>query len=327
MTAVAIWLRRSGIVCSWAVAIAMLLVCGLRLVGWDSDTFEVEMLAVTPWLLLPSVPLLAVGLVSRRLLLLALVAAISLIAEAVWEGPVLWPLRTPPPALAQGRFVIFDANVAQDNYNLTGIAGEIRADHPNVIALEELTPPGLSSLRATGVLDQYGWSLVRAQMGAGGMAVWSDLPASGLTVWSFNTSQVEIDGWIHPEGSAAVRLDVVHVFAPVGMAEPREWVESLQQLQIHLQKEPRPLVVAGDFNATADEKPFRQVLSLHLADAAVLAGQGWRMTWPRDQSWVIPYLRLDHVLLSPSLTVTEYRLGVGRGSDHHPLIVGVGFRS
>lgn len=47
------------------------------------------------------------------------------------------------------------------------------------------------------------------------------------------------------------------------------------------------------------------------------------MTWPRDQRWVIPYLRIDHVLLSPGLTVTSYRLGIGRGSDHHPLFVAV----
>src|ERR1700728_3714815 len=93
----------------------------------------------------------------------------------------------------------------------------------------------------------------------------------------------------------------------------------------HLQHEPRPLLVAGDFNATADDQPFQRLLGLGLSDAAVLAGRGWEMTWPRNQAWVIPYLRIDHILLSPSLTVTSYRLGTGEGSDHRPIIVGVAF--
>ena len=62
-------------------------------------------------------------------------------------------------------------------------------------------------------------------------------------------------------------------------------------------------------------------LALGLRDAAVVAGQGWRMTWPRDQQPVVPYLRIDHVLLSTSVRLQSYKLGEGRGSDHRTVLV------
>jgi endonuclease/exonuclease/phosphatase family metal-dependent hydrolase len=38
----------------------------------------------------------------------------------------------------------------------------------------------------------------------------------------------------------------------------------------------------------------------------------------------VPYLRIDHVLLSPSVSLESYALGDGQGSDHHPLLVYLG---
>lgn len=311
-------------VAGWAIAVAMVLACLLRLFGMDTRTVEVAVTSALPWVLAPSLPLAAVGIWQRRYVLGGVSAAVLLYAGIV-EGPVMWPFSTAPPAAAAGRLVVFDANVAQDNFNLSEIAGEIRSYHPNVISLEELTPQGLASLERSGVLAGYRWSEVEAHSGASGMGVWSNMPAQ-LSAWTDPPDQVEIDGWVSTPGGAPVRFDAVHVFAPIDAGQPAEWKRQLAAVRSHLAAEPRPLIVAGDFNATSDDEPFRQILSDGLSDAAVMAGKGWEMTWPRDQAWVIPYLRIDHVLLSGALTVTSYRLGDGHGSDHHPLIVTVGFR-
>jgi endonuclease/exonuclease/phosphatase family metal-dependent hydrolase len=44
------------------------------------------------------------------------------------------------------------------------------------------------------------------------------------------------------------------------------------------------------------------------------------MTWPRGKL-LPPLVRPDHVLVSPEIAVTGYRLGDGRGSDHRPVVV------
>lgn len=301
------------------VAAVVLIVCLLRANHAQSTTAQIALVSVTPWLLLPAIILLGVTMARRRWLLAA-VSSFTTVCLALWEVPVLWPVNRAPPASSTGRIRLFDANVAQDNFNLRGIAGEIAADHPDVIALEELTPPAAMSLIKTGVLSDYHWSLIESKPGPGGMGVWSDIPVSDQGTWLSDGTQVEIDMWLHPTGGPAVRFDVIHVYAPVGAGQPAMWRQQLAGVRAHLASEPHPLLVAGDFNATADDEPFQRILGLGLSDAAVLAGRGWEMTWPRNQSWVIPYLRLDHVLLSGALTVSAYRLGVGRGSDHRPVL-------
>ena len=310
----------------WVAAGAMLLLCLLRLDDPDGNTYEIAALSVLPWLLLPSLPLTALA-GWRRQWPMAAAAALSLIGGLVWEAPVMWPWSTAPTAGPAGRIIVFDANIAQNNLHPSQIAAEIESDRPNLVALEELTPQALTTLQDSGALSGYRWHVWRPQTGAGGVGVWSNLPMTQPAIWTLNGYQFEASGWIHPTGGVpALRFDAVHVLAPVGVDQPARWRRQLGTVRAHLSREPRPLLVMGDFNATADERPFQQILSEHLSDAAVMAGKGWEMTWPRNQSWVIPYLRIDHVLLSPTLTVTGYRLGQGKGSDHYPLVVGIGFR-
>ncbi len=319
-------LRWVSVAVAWFIVAAMAVLVLLRAGHVDQRTPEIAAVVLTPWLLLPAWPIAACALARRRWLLGAAAVAIVVI-DIVWEGPILWPFaHAPSPAPGTVPWVLFDANVAQDNVDLTEISHEITTDRPTVITLQELTPPALRSLRSSGVLAGYPWSQVDARYGAGGMAIWARVPLTGTRTWLSDGTQVEIQTWIHPPRSPAVRLDVVHVYAPVGLDEPALWRQQLGQVEQHLRTEPRPLVVAGDFNATADVGPFQRIMHLGLSDAAVLEGKGWDMTWPRNQSWVIPYLRIDHVLLSSQLTVTGYRLGDGHGSDHHPLVVTVAAR-
>jgi endonuclease/exonuclease/phosphatase (EEP) superfamily protein YafD len=313
--------RVLGVLC-WVVAVGLAGVCLLRAVHADHRTVEIDAISIAPLLLLVAWPLLAVAALRRRWVLFVVALAL-VVCDVVWEGPVLSPIdRAPAAAAGVAPWRLFDANVAQDNFDLTEMAHEIRVDHPEVVSLEEFTPGAYASLKRTGILSAFPWQDIQDRSGPGGMALLSRVPLSDLHTWD-TAGQVEIQGWVHPTGQPAVRLDVVHVFAPVGFDQPTLWRHQLALVRSHLEAEPRPLVVAGDFNSTADLGPFQQILHLGLSDAAVLAGKGWEMTWPRNQAWVIPYLRIDHVLLSPTLTVTGYWLGDGKGSDHHPVIVDI----
>lgn len=320
--------RQALLVAGWVLVAAMLAVVALRLSDTSADTTEIRVLSVTPLLLLPAFPIAVAAGVRRRWALVAGCAVVAA-AEVVWVGPQVAPWSSAQPAASAARLRVFDANVSQDNRNLADIAGEIASTRPQVVALEELTPAGYASLQRTGVMVRFGHRRVDVEGGPGGMGLWSTLPLDGATSWTNGTGQVELQAAVAFAGRA-VQINVAHVFAPLGRHQPGLWRAQLGRLAARYAHEPGPIVVAGDLNATADLPPYRAILSYgpagpggrqqRLADAAVLAGDGWAMTWPRDQAHVPAYLRIDHVLISPDLTVTAYHLGTGRGSDHRPII-------
>ena len=95
--------------------------------------------------------------------------------------------------------------------------------------------------------------------------------------------------------------------------------DQLDQVADLVGRLPRPLVLAGDLNATMWSPWFRR-FSERTALRSVRRGFGVLATWPA----ALPgFLRIpiDHVLVSDDLSVTGCRLGAATGSDHLPLIV------
>jgi endonuclease/exonuclease/phosphatase family metal-dependent hydrolase len=73
-------------------------------------------------------------------------------------------------------------------------------------------------------------------------------------------------------------------------------------------------VLAGDFNATLDHAPFRQLLRLGYADAALQAGNALAPTWgPLGRPAVIT---IDHVLVDRRCAVLASSVHAVPGTDH-----------
>jgi endonuclease/exonuclease/phosphatase (EEP) superfamily protein YafD len=306
---------------SWAFVAGLVVVSLFHLAHrepWDS---LVGLINATPWVYMPAWATAAVGLFWRRRGL-AVVSVVLVALQLWWVVPDFNPVSHLVKARPGDVSVqLFDWNCSQANTNLTEVAGEIRRDRPEVVAMEELTPAGFRSLSATGVMAHYRHRLVMPMTGSYGMALWSTFPLSKATVW-YSLGHPELRAWLELPGGRRLRLDVVHVVAPYGYGGPVPWQAQLGVVRDQLATEPHPLVVVGDFNATWFDWHFQSVLGTGLRDAAVLAGQGWRMTWPRDQGLVVPYLAIDHVLLSKGVGLESYQVSHGgAGSDHHPVIV------
>jgi endonuclease/exonuclease/phosphatase (EEP) superfamily protein YafD len=305
---------------SWVVVAALVVVSAFHLVRREPWTAMVALIAATPWIYMLAWVTVSVGLFFRRRAL-AVTSAVLVVLQLWWVIPDFDPVsHLTSPAAGEIQVRLFDANVSQSNGNLDEIAGEIRRDKPQVVTMEELTFVGLRSLEATGVMTNYPYQLVRPIYGSYGMALFSVFPLVGATEW-YAAGHPELRAWLELPGSRRLRIDVLHTSAPVGKGEPRDWSHQLEVIRGELAHEPRPLVAVGDLNATWYDWHFQALLGLGLRDAAVVAGRGWQMTWPRDQEPVVPYLRIDYVLLSSSVSLQSYSLGDGEGSDHHPLLV------
>jgi len=305
---------------AWAVVVVLVVITAFHLARREPWTLMVGLIAATPWVYMPAWVAASVGLFWRRWLLTA--TALVLVALQLW-----WVLPDFDPFSHLARQLpgdvavrLFDANVSQANRNLTEIAAEIRRDRPDVVTIEELTPASLRSLESARIMGGFRYRFVQTELGSLGMTMWSVYRVSGLQEW-YAAGHPELRAWLDLPGGRRLRLDLLHTTAPYGPAGPGPWVQQMGAIRNELAREPRPLVAVGDLNATWYDWHFQAFLGLGLRDAAVLAGQGWRMTWPRDQQPVVPFLRIDHVLVSPSVGVEHYVLGDGQGSDHHPVLV------
>lgn len=91
----------------------------------------------------------------------------------------------------------------------------------------------------------------------------------------------------------------------------------LDQIGETVEDEPRPVIVAGDFNTSPWSPHFHDLLAeTGLRHAA--AGHGWIATWP---SWFWPArVPIDHILIRGSVAAAAVKRGPFVGSDHYPVL-------
>jgi endonuclease/exonuclease/phosphatase family metal-dependent hydrolase len=302
----------------WLIVTPLAVSAGARLAGLD-EASSLLLLAdgLTPLLGPTALVAFGIGLQQRRWTLTILSAATA--------GMFLWsalpgigmPVRVRPRGETSPLLRLFSANVHSSNPDLGPIAKEILVAAPDLVALQEADPDGTTGLRRSGVFARFPYSVTEIRYGASGIALWSRFPLAESRVLDVG-GMPAISATV-VLGARRLRLFIVHAIGPVGDGRVR-WKAQLRRIDEEIRREQRPLVVAGDFNATRYHPSFRLLLSDGLADAHERRGRGWATTWPRDRWPLPPLMRLDHVLVSPDVSVRSVREGVGQGSDHRPII-------
>jgi endonuclease/exonuclease/phosphatase (EEP) superfamily protein YafD len=312
--------RLTMIALSWTVVIGLAIVSAFHLLQSEPSVAFVALIAVTPWIYMLAWASALVGLFTGHRVL-AGVSVVLVGLQLWWVLPDFDPIShvvRPPRGAAEVR--VFDENVSWDDFNLSGIGREIRRYQPDVVVLQEPNPTALASLQKAGALSRFHYDLVKTNVGSNGMAIYSVFPLEDVKIW-YAGPVPQFRAWLGVPGGRRLRLDAIHLHAPiVGYGQPALWAAEMVAVRKELAGEPRPLIAVGDFGGTWYNAPFQSLLHLGLRDAAVVAGQGWRMTWPRS---VVPVVRIDHVLLSPSVSLEAYALGSGQGTDHRPIMATV----
>ena len=121
----------------------------------------------------------------------------------------------------------------------------------------------------------------------------------------------------------AVGLDLIKYLAHLAVGTPLLMVGALRDPDID---DGGPHVVAGDFNATRDHRPFRELLAAGFADCAdVSQNRSWPgFAWPAEGR-ALPVMRLDHVLVSRTATVPMTRTIRVPRTDHHGVLAAIEF--
>lgn len=80
----------------------------------------------------------------------------------------------------------------------------------------------------------------------------------------------------------------------------------------------RRLILLGDFNSNSSTFALRRLVERH----GLTPIESWAPTWPTPSSALpVPaFIAIDHIMIGPGWTVSEYRRGPDLGSDHYPLV-------
>ncbi len=209
------------------------------------------------------------------------------------------------------------ANVQVSNRAHDRVLELVRTADADVLVFQEVNDRWKSAL--TPITAEYPHVAGMTREDPFGTMVYSRLPIldhatlshDGAARWSLRLT-IDVQG-------TPLSVVCTHPMPPVrkGSFELRN--EQLQRVTDLAGTLPRPLVVVGDLNTTMWSPWFRK-----LCDQADLAsarrGVGVLGSWPASMPGFLR-IPIDHVLVSPDVTVAGCRLGDAVGSDHLPIIV------
>ena len=304
----------------------------------------VQLVAFTPWFVLPAGAAFLLGLRARRPWL-ALPAGALLALQLLWLFPPdqvadrllarqTDPLQGQEESIGQGtgqrpsaELKVMSLNAWKGQADAAEVVRLVRENGVGLLAVQELSPDLEKRLDAEGLAALLPHRISRSRDGAGGGAVYSSrpiIPVDSVDGSAFHmpTVQLELDA-----GGRQAPLTVtnVHTKAPV-WGRAGQWRSELAALG-RLAARPGNMLLLGDFNATLDHAEFRQMLQGQdrnrpggpLVDAGAAALARLVPTWPMAGP-PLPGVVIDHIVTGPQVHSSGYAVLPVAGSDHAALL-------
>ncbi|MDZ4689201.1 MAG: endonuclease/exonuclease/phosphatase family protein [Planctomycetaceae bacterium] len=236
------------------------------------------------------------------------------VAALVWNLTAIVPYYLPRSSTDGEPLRLVVCNLLTGNATPTRAIEFLEATDADVLVLLEVDHewmPRLKPLRA-----KYPHGRIIPQPGSFGIALLSRRPLVQLEQINFGLSGVPTLTAVIED--LDVRIIVTHPPPPIGgnYADRRD--RQLADVAKFAADSARPVVVAGDLNATPWSATFRNLTARgRMRDSSL--GFGLHPTWPTVGP--VSILPIDHVLVSPTLGVRNRRVGPRLGSDHRPVVV------
>lgn len=239
------------------------------------------------------------------------VAAVVSAAGFVALMPAL-PLWSPADNGGQEpSLVLVQLNLSYRNRTPQAVADFVRSEDADVVTLQEVTD---RTARVIALLEQDYPNRVRCPFGrVGAVAVLSRLPKAPGE--SAGCEQGRGLAWLRVVAAGRpVSVASVHLHWPYPFGQAVQ----IKRLQGELADIPRPVLLAGDFNAA----PWSHAVARMSAASDTTVAGGLRFTFRlRPLAWAPPIdLPIDHVLVPAGIVPIEVRAGPGPGSDHRSVV-------
>lgn len=202
---------------------------------------------------------------------------------------------------------VVQLNLSFRNVKPDAVAEFIRGADTDIVTLQEVTE---KSGRAIDILaGDYPFRVRCSEGRIGGPAILSRLPlAPGVAQGCVKGQGM---AWMRVmAGGRPVSVASLHLHWPYPFAQAHQ----IDKLESHLRQLPRPVLLAGDFNAAPWSHAVERIA--RATDTSVAAGLRFSFGI-RFNSWAPPIaIPIDHILLPDGLAPLDVRLGPGPGSDH-----------
>lgn len=310
-------LRGLAALTGWAAVLAAAASLGAVALGGEAGIRVILLAALSAWagpLLLAAVVLLALGRWRRS----TLAAGAVLVLAAVWMPPLPHGGGHAGVPTGQGRQLrVMTQNLLFGQADPAALVARVAAQRPDVLALTELTPAAARALDAAGLATLMPHRHLLPAPSAAGTGLYSTRPLTEpgqIPGTAFRAVRARVDVGGHP-----VTVAAVHPAPP----QLPTWAADHAALAAAFGPgiaAGEQVVLAGDFNATTGNGPFRRLLGIGLVDAAQAGSWAWQgQSWPADRL-PLPVIRIDHVLAPRGTVVDRIDTLHLPGSDHRGVI-------
>jgi hypothetical protein len=193
----------------------------------------------------------------------------------------------------------------------------------DVLAVQEFTPDIAAELDRLGLDALLPYRMLNPEVGTTGSGLYARFP---LSESGFRRNQgfhfTQAYGMLAAPGAPPVRVESAHPAAPYAVGVVPDWRTDLLG-QPPATPQGQLSILAGDFNATLDHAPLRDLIAtgyVDAADAADAAGAGLAGTWGPYDGDMIPPVTIDHVLVDRRIAVRAVKVHPLPGSDHRAVL-------
>ena len=192
------------------------------------------------------------------------------------------------------------------------IVARVREAGADVLFLQELTGDVITRLDQAGLDNLMPQRITELRGSSLGSGIYSRFPLDeGQPLAPAYAAQPT--AVLKLPGGVAVELGCVHPRAPLPPS-PVAVARWRQELSVLPRPAELPRLLAGDFNATLDHAPLRDVLRLGYADAAREVGNALKPTWGQVGRPAV--ITIDHVLVDRRCAVIASSVHAVPGTDH-----------
>ena len=291
----------------------------IRIFNPGSD-LSIKLVAFTPL----AIPLYAVavllllggglrrGVTRAPYLMPAALALLGILLHLWWFSPQF--TGTQPEAKPGGeRTVVMTANLKLgqgDALQLVRRASDLDVD---ILVVNEITPAALATMEGGGISELFPFRAGDAAEGPRGTILFAREEVSLVS-----DLKTAFRGFTATVGDLSVMA--VHPSPPT---RADQWRRDHATL-LEAAKTQRPDVIAGDFNATADHVPMRELDDAGFHDSAQLANKPFLATWPMEGNAPLtvfpPLVAIDHVLVTNDWVVTKTGTVDLADTDHRSVV-------
>lgn len=215
---------------------------------------------------------------------------------------------------------MYALNVWFQIQNIEKVLDQIKAKNfPQIVIVQEATPELIAALSP--LKETYPYVFEDPQGGAYGMVLFSKIPLLEARRVRFSCTQnhYTILEFLTPQNKKTFVMVELHASSPGRDFKMTKRQMELEEIALVISSLPQEhKILVGDLNTTPYSAYFKKLMSEEKLKNAM---QGFRAqgTWP---TYVPSFLRipLDHVLVTPSVCVSQQEVCPCVGSDHLPVL-------